>query len=424
MLNIPHRRVAAGLLLCGLSLAGVAAGLLLRGLSMAGVASASDYWMYVGSYTSRGGKGIYVFKFHAATGKVEPAGLAAGSLWEANNDSLKGGLARMLAQLRAGWPSPKAIVRGVQNPLSIAVHPNQHYLYTADSNESGTVSAFRIDPASGKLTILNERSSAGKNPGYITVDRTGKNVLVANFDGATVAVLPLRGDGYLQAASSVVQHKGLGPDRYICPHPHSIHVSPDNRFAIATDLSLDEVLVYRFNADKGTLTPHNPPFVKTPRGSGARHFSFNPNGRFGYVIEEAGSSVMAMGWDAEHGVFTTNQAVSTLPADFHGESAAADVIVHPSGRFLYGSNRGHDSIAVLAIAADKGTLTPLEYVSTQGGRPRTLCFDPTGQYLFAANVEGQNVVQFRIDQTTGRLVPTGVTLQVPYPSAVAFAPAN
>jgi len=407
MLNILRRGVAACLLVCVLSLASTA--------------PAGDYWMYVASYTSRGGKGIYLFKFHAATGKVEPAGLAAGRLWEANNDSLKGALPRMLAQMRAGWPSPKAIVRGVQNPLSIAVHPNQHYLYTADDNESGTVSAFRIDPASGKLTVLNERSSAGKSPTFITFDQTGKNVLVANFYGATVAVLPLGGDGYLQAASSVIQHQGSGPDRYICPHPHSIHVSPDNRFAVATDLSLDEVLVYRFNADKGTLTPHNPPFVKTPRGSGARHFIFHPNGRFGYVIEEAGSSVMAMGWDAEHGVFTTNQGVSTLPPGFHGESAAADVIVHPSGRFLYGSNRGHDSIAVFAIAADMGTLTPIEFVSSQGGRPRTLCFDPTGHYLFAANVEGQNVVQFRVDQITGRLVPTGVTLQVPYPSAVAFA---
>lgn len=382
-----------------------------------------DYWMYVGSFTSNGGEGIYLFKFHTATGRVEPAGLAAGRLWRSNTDTFAGSLQRIMAQIRAEWPNVMRIALGVENPTFLAIHPNGVYLYSADTNEAGTISAFQIDPATGKLTMLNKKRSGGGRPSFVTVDQTGKNVLVANYDDS-VAVLPIDATGRLQDASCVIRPKGSGADRERQSHPHSINVAPDNRFVIVADWGLDELLVYKFNPDKGTLEPNDPPFVKTPRGSGARHLSFHPNGKFAYVNEEVNSSVTAMKWEGGRGVFTPIETVRTVPKDFHGKSAPAEVLVHPSGRFLCVSNRGPDSIAVFTIDPETGSLTPVEYVSAQGKRPRGIRIDPSGKYLFAANVSSGNVVQFRIDGQTGRLIPTGIKLQVGSPACIKFAPAD
>jgi len=380
--------------------------------------------MYVGTYTARGGRGIYAFRFHTATGKVESAGLAAGRFWDANGEVSLSGISRMLSQVRAGWPSPKSIVRGVQDPVYLAVHPNGRYLYSADQLPVPSVSAFRIEPATGKLAILNSKSSAGKSPVFLTVDKTGSDVLVTNYDGGNVAVLPIGPDGYLRDAASVVSHRSSGVSRDRAPHPHSINLSPDNRFAIVADAGLDRVYVYRFDPRAGTLAPNDPPFVETPAGAGARHLSFHPNGRFAWLIEESGSSIRTLEWDPAKGVFSLLGTVRTIPEDFRGENGTAEILVDPSGKYLYGSNRGYDSIAVFAIDAATGGLTPVENVSTRGSRPRSFAIDPSGRYLFVANVETQSVIEFRIDQLTGRLAMTGTILQVPYPASVKFAPAR
>jgi 6-phosphogluconolactonase len=387
-------------------------------------AAAPDYWMYVGTYTARGGKGIYAYRFHAATGKVEPAGLAAGRFWDANAEASWSSLPRMLSQIRADWPNLKSIVRGVQDPVYLAVHPNGRYLYSADQLPVPSVSAFRIEPSTGKLTILNSKSSAGKSPVFLTVDKTGSDVLAANYDGGNVAVLPIGPDGYLKDATSVLSQHGSGVSRGRTPHPHSINLSPDNRFAIVADLGLDRVYVYRFDPRAGTLAPNDPPFVETPAGAGARHLSFHPNGRFAWLIEESGSSIKTLEWDQAKGVFLPLGTVRTIPEDFRGENGTAEILVHPSGKYLYGSNRGYDSIAVFAINATTGGLTPVENVSTRGSRPRSFAIDPSGSYLLVANVETQSVVEFKIDQLTGRLTMTGTILPVPYPAAVRFAPAR
>lgn len=393
-------------------------------LPLAADAAAPDYWMYVGTYTARGGKGIYAYRFHAATGKVEPAGLAAGRFWDANAEASWSSLPRMLSQIRADWPNLKSIVRGVQDPVYLAVHPNGRYLYSADQLPVPSVSAFRIEPSTGKLTILNSKSSAGKSPVFLTVDKTGSDVLAANYDGGNVAVLPIGPDGYLKDATSVLSQHGSGVSRGRTPHPHSINLSPDNRFAIVADLGLDRVYVYRFDPRAGTLAPNDPPFVETPAGAGARHLSFHPNGRFAWLIEESGSSIKTLEWDQAKGVFLPLGTVRTIPEDFRGENGTAEILVHPSGKYLYGSNRGYDSIAVFAINATTGGLTPVENVSTRGSRPRSFAIDPSGSYLLVANVETQSVVEFKIDQLTGRLTMTGTILPVPYPAAVRFAPAR
>jgi len=401
-----------------------AAGLLLAlssWLPLAASATAPDYWMYVGTYTARGGKGIYAFRFHAATGKVEPAGLAAGRFWDTNAEASWSSLPRMFSQIRAEWPNLKSIVRGVQDPVYLAVHPNGRYLYSADQLPVPNVSAFRIEPT-GKLTVLNSKSSAGKSPVFLTVDKTGSDVLVANYDGGNIAVLPIGSDGYLRDATSVISHRGF--DVSHPPHPHSINLSPDNRFAIVADLGLDRVYVYRFDPRAGTLAPNDPPFVDAPAGAGARHLSFHPNGRFAWLIEESGSSIKTLEWDHAKGVFLPLGTVRTIPEDFHGENGTAEILVHPGGKFLYGSNRGYDSIAVFAIDAATGGLTPVENVSTRGSRPRSFAIDPSGRYLFVANVETQSVIEFGIDQRTGRLAMTGTILPVPYPASVIFAPAR
>lgn len=393
-------------------------------LPLGAAANTPDYWMYVGTYTARGGKGIYAFRFHPANGKVEPAGLAAGRFWDTNAAASWSSIPRMFSQIQAGWPSLKSIARGVQDPVYFAVHPNGHYLYSADQLPLPNVSAFRIDPSTGRLTILNSKSSGGKDPVFLTVDKSGSDVLVANYTGGNVAVLPIEANGSLRDASAVISHHGSGASKDHVPHPHSINLSPDNRFAIAADLGLDRVYVYRFDPRAGKLAPNDPPFVETPAGAGARHLSFHPNGRFAWLIEEGGSSIQTLEWDRAKGAFLLRGTVRTVPDDFHGENGTAEILVHPNGKFLYGSNRGYDSIAVFAIDATTGTLTPVENVSTRGSRPRSFAIDPSGRYLFVANLDTQDVIEFRIDPLTGRLTMTGTILPVPYPAAVKFAPAN
>ena len=353
-----------------------------------------EYLVYIGTYTGPKSQGIYAYRFDSATGRLSPLGLAAETA----------------------------------NPSFLAVDPSRRFLYTVNEvsnfqgQKSGAVSAFALDRTSGKLRFLNQVSSRGADPCYVSLDRTGKFVMVANYSSGNVAVFPMLADGRLGEASAFVQHHGhsVNPQRQEGPHAHMIETSPDNRFVLTTDLGLDEVLVYRFDAVKGTLTPNDPPFGKVPAGAGPRHFTFSPSGKFVYVISEMGSSMTTFSYDAARGALDELQTISTLPKDFKGRNDDAEVAVHPSGKFLYGSNRGHDSIAVFAMDTQKGTLTPIEDVSTRGKEPRNFAIDPTGKYLIAANQNSDSLAVFRIDAQSGRLTPTGQVLEVGSPVCVTF----
>jgi 6-phosphogluconolactonase len=360
-------------------------------------AAHKKYLVYVGTYTEEGStsKGIYAYRFDPSTAEITSLGLAAQTI----------------------------------NPSFLAVHPNHRFLYAVNEvrnyagQKSGAVSAFAIDRTTGKLTLLNEVASGGADPSYITVDKTGKYVLVANYTGGSVAGFPVLEDGRLGDVSAFVQHTGHGtnPERQAGPHAHSIDLSPDNRFAIVDDLGLDETLVYKFDSAKGSLAADPTP-AKADPGSGPRHFAFHPNGKLAYVIDEMGSTVAVFRYDAGSGALRPLRTTSTLPGGFSGQNTAAEIQVHPSGKFLYASNRGHDSIAVFAIDASKGGLSPVEYVSTKGQSPRNFEIAPGGSWLFNANQKSDNLVIFRIHPQTGRLTEAGRVLELAQPVCVKFVP--
>jgi len=367
--------------------------------SLMGAGAASKhtkYLMYVGTYTENGSKseGIYVYRFDATSGNVTPIGLAAKTV----------------------------------NPSFVAIHPNRQFLYAVNevanyqAKKSGAVSAFAIDRASGKLTFLNQIASGGSDPCYITVDKTGKYVLVANYTSGSISAFPIRQDGSLGPASAFIQHKGHGtnPERQEGPHAHSIDMSPDNRFAIVDDLGLDETLVYPFDSAKGALDFDDVKIAKADAGAGPRHFAWSPNGKFGYVINEIGSTVTAFSFDAASGTLTRIQTIASIPKDFSKLDESAEIEVAPSGKFLYASNRGHDSIAVFKIDANDGKLTLVEYAPTKGERPRNFEISPGGLQLFAANEKSDNIVEFHVNQQTGKLEPTGKVLDVGQPVCVRF----
>jgi 6-phosphogluconolactonase len=250
-------------------------------------------------------------------------------------------------------------------------------------------------------------------------------VIVANYEGGNVAVFRIQDDGSLGERTAFVQHEGssVDPRRQQAPHAHGICLDPANRFAFVADLGLDKVLVYRFDSERGTLSAHDPPSAAVKPGSGPRHVALDPAGRFAYSINELASTVTAFASSAERGVLTEIQTVPTLPADFKGASTTAEIDIHPSGKFVYGSNRGHDTLAVFAVEEATGKLRLVEHVSTQGKTPRNFSVDPAGNFLLAANQGSGNIVIFRIDGSTGRLTPTGQVLQVGSPVCVEFVPA-
>ncbi len=267
----------------------------------------------------------------------------------------------------------------------------------------------------------------GNGPCHLAVDRTGKNVLVANYGGGSLEVLPVKDDGGLGAATAFIQHQGssMNKQRQEGPHAHFITTDPANRFALTCDLGLDKVFVYRLDTATGTLTPNNPPAATLEPGSGPRHLAFSPNGRFVYVINELASTLTVFGYDARRGVLNTLQTVSTLPADYTGKNnSTAEVQVHPSGNFVYGSNRGHDSIAVFAVDPPSGKLSLVQHQSTLGKMPRHFTLDPAGNWLIAENQETDNMAIYSVDKSTGRLTPTGQVLSVGAPVCAVFVPAK
>jgi 6-phosphogluconolactonase len=316
-------------------------------------------------------------------------------------------------------------------PSFLALHPNRRFLYAVselgnDGRVNGSITAFEIDRKSGALTPLNTVSSGGGGSCHLVVDRTGRALVVADYGSGRVAAFKVNPDGRLSGPTSVMQHTGssVDPKRQTGPHAHAVVLSPDNRFVLAPDLGLDQIRIYQLDPSTATLTPADPPFVSAKAGSGPRHLAFSPDGRFAYSLHELGSIVTVWAFTAASGKLAEVQTISTLPADFHGENASAEIAVDARGRFLYASNRGHDSITIFAIKPGDGRLSVVDYVPTQGHAPRNFAIDPTGRYLFAANQNSNNIVIFAIDPQSGRLTPTGPALEVQSPVCIQFVPAE
>jgi 6-phosphogluconolactonase len=362
------------------------------------VAGASAvYWVYVGTYTDGDrGRGIYLMELDVLAGKLDAPRLAAAS----------------------------------PDPSFLAIHPNREFLYAVNESgeiqgrRDGGVSAFAIDQGKGTLELLNQQLSAGSGPCHLVVDRQGQNVLVANYGSGSVGCLPIERDGRLRPATTKIQHRGQGadPGRQSGPHAHSINLDAAARYAVAADLGLDKVFIYDFDPAQGRLSPHRPPFAEVAPASGPRHFAFHPEGRFGYVINEMANTVTAFAYDPDNGALVEIQTISTLPAGFRGRSHTAEVRVHPTGKFLYGSNRGHDSIAIFAIDPTTGKLTSAGFEPTQGRNPRNFAIDPTGALLLAENQGSNTIVVFRIDPQSGALKPTGQTVKIAKPVCIKMIP--
>ncbi|MGA9980886.1 MAG: lactonase family protein [Candidatus Sulfotelmatobacter sp.] len=395
------------------------------GLSLSGVqavhAQGSDYFMYVGTYTGfkwvhhsrtygvgeSHSKGIYVSRFSAASGEFGEPELAAEMI----------------------------------NPSFLTISPDHRFLYAVSEDplsvgppldHSSYVSSFAIDSATGKLRLLNTAPASGTSTCFISMDKTGKYVMMANFGSGSVSVIRVKGDGSLGELTSFIQDVGSSVDPRIQsePHPHSIVVSPDNRYAIVSDLGLDKVFIFRFDAQTGKLSPPDPPFAKVYPGGGPRHFTFDPSGKFGYQLSEMSGMVDVFAWNSPNGTLTEVQRVQTVPHDFFGGNHSGEIEIHPSGKFLYESNRrtkseeerAPDTIGVYSIDPKTGMLAPVEQSLTGGIMTRFFTIDPTGAFLLAANQISNNVVLYRIDAATGRLSKTGAELKVDTPVCLKFVP--
>jgi 6-phosphogluconolactonase len=349
--------------------------------------------VYVGTYTGGDSEGIYVCELDRAHGTLSEPKLAA-----------------------------KAV-----NPSFLEIHPSGKFVYAVGEidnagTKGGAVSAFAVD-ADGTLTLINSQSSEGAGPCHVSLDAAGKHALVANYSSGSVACLPIQKDGSLGRATAFVQHEGssVNPQRQEGPHAHSINLDAANHFAIAADLGLDKLLVYRFDAAKGTLKPNDPPSVSVAPGGGPRHFAFHPSGKFAYANNEMASSVTAFTYDAKKGALKELHTLPTLPADYDGsQNTTAETRVHPSGDFVYVSNRGHDSVAIFSVDKATGKLTAVGHQSTGGKTPRNFNIDPSGEFLLAANQDSGNIVLFRIDRKMGKLAAAGAERKVPKAVCIRF----
>lgn len=350
--------------------------------------------IYVGTYSLRGSEGIYVFEFDR----------------------------------RAGTMKPLQSVSNAKSPSFLAIHPSGNYLYSvneaaqAGPNNAGAVSAYAIDRSTGKLNFLNDQSSLGRGPCHISIDQTGKTAFVSNYGGGSLAVLPIKADGMLGAPTDSVQNTGTGPNtgRQEKAHVHSATIAPDNRFVYVADLGTDKLHIYETDVKNSTVKPAQTPYATVKPGSGPRHFTFHPNGKFAYLVEELTSSVAVFGRDAKTGALTLlSDAIKTLPTDFSGQNTSADIHVDPSGRFLYQSNRGRNRLAIFSIGTD-GKLTSLGDEPTMGKTPRNFMIDPKGEFIFVAHQDSDNITIFKRDQQTGKLTYTGQSVNVPAPVCVVM----
>ena len=368
----------------------------LSGLSSSITETSGTQFVYLGTYTSEKSKGIYVARFEPQTGKLGAPELAAET----------------------------------RNPTFLAVDPARKVLYAVNEvndfgeGKQGAVSAFKLDERTGRLTFLNQRPSGGAGPCHLAAAQNGKCVLVANYGSGSVAVLPLDSDGRLREPSASIQHHGSGvnPQRQEGPHAHFITWDPRNRLVLSCDLGLDKVLIYKLDDSHLGLIPNDPPDFSLKPGSGPRHLAFHPTASYAYVLSELSSTLTACSYDQEKGELTEIQTVSALPEDFHGGNTCAEVQVHPSGRFVYASNRGHNSIAVFAIEPATGKVKLVQHESTQGKNPRHFSLDPSARWLLAENQDSDTVVVFAVDAQSGRLSPSGITQKVGAPVCAVFVP--
>lgn len=350
-------------------------------------------FVFIGTYTEHEGsqsKGIYIYRMDPDTGELKFESEA----------------------------------KGILNPSYLEIHPNQRFLYAVNElgnfagREAGGVSAFSIDPSSGELSLLNVQSSQGKDPCYISIEQTGRFALVANYSGGNAAMLPIQADGQLGPATDVVQHSGssVDPERQSGPFVHSIVPDPTNRFAVTADLGADKLVIYGMDLENGKLNKHAE--VNVQPGAGPRHSIFHPTGHYLYLINELNSTLIVYRYDSGEGYLEGLQTISTLPAGFKGENLCADL--HISGRYLYASNRKHDSLAVYLIDEEAGQLSYQGEVPSGGKEPRNFAIDPTGRFLLAAHERSDNIVCFQIDPADGKLRKTAHETKVSQPVCVKF----
>ena len=341
-----------------------------------------DFHLLVGTYTSGKSEGIYVYKFNALTGEF----------------------------------TAESIAKNVKNPSFLAVSPNEKFVYSAgEIDKNGAVYAFSFDKKLGNLTQLSTQSSNGNYPCHVAIDKTGKWVIAGNYGAGSLTVLPVETNGGLGKPMQTIQHEGKGknPDRQESPHVHSINIAPNNVDVFVADLGIDKLVSYSLDAKTGILSKGNPPFTKLEDGTGPRHFIMHPNGKFAYVIQELSSQITTFNY--KKGSLTAIQSISTLPADYKGANSCADIHISSDGKFLYGSNRIHDSIVIYSIDPRTGKLTYITNESTKGKKPRNFMIDPTGNYVLVANQETDNIVIFKRDAKKGTLTPTGQEISVPNP---------
>jgi 6-phosphogluconolactonase len=357
-------------------------------------AAAADPLVFVTAFAPGERGGIHAFEFRTADGRLKPLRRTAGA----------------------------------ENPFFLALSPDRKYLYSTHAKQFGgkeneQVAAYEVVGRTGELRLLNRRSAEGTATCYVDVDKTGKAVLLANYSSGSVAALPIKPDGSLGEPASFLRHRGssVNPHRQKEPHAHCIVVSPDNRYAFAADLGTDHIFCYKLDPAAAKLTPNSPPFARSPAGAGPRHLAFHPNGKRVYAINELLNSVSVFDYDAGPGTLSAKQTISTLPDGFKGASYCADVKVTPDGRYLYGTNRGHDSIAAYKVGED-GRLSRIALEPSRGKGPQNLAITPDGRWLLCANMPGNNVAVFRIDPKTGRLTSAGEPVEQPSPSCIMLLP--
>jgi 6-phosphogluconolactonase len=352
-----------------------------------------NYLVYIGTYTDKGSEGIYSFRFNPETGAVGPAELAVNT----------------------------------ENPSFLAIDPQGKYLYavneidTFNGKSAGAVSVYEIEQ-SGKLKLQQQVSSQGAGPAHLSLDNAGKFLLVANYNGGNFAIFPVKEDGGLGHFTAFIQDEGSGldPNRQSEPHAHFIQATMDSRFVMVADLGTDRIMIFKFDASNGSLTPGIPAFIELQPGAGPRHFTFSPSGTSLYVLNELSSSVAVFDFDPATAAYRSRQTISTLPENFEGNNTAAQILVDMEGRFLYASNRGDNSIVQYAIDSDHGELKTVNWTPSGGRTPRNFAIDPTGRWLFAANQDSDNIILFRIDQENGRLTRTSQSMNINSPVCICF----
>ncbi len=318
------------------------------------------------------------------------------------------------------------VTEGIHRPLYTTTNPTQQYLYVADlvPKQNDAIAAYAINAKTGDLQFLNSKPSGGKVPCYVNISPDHHAALVANYSNGTVSLLNLESDGKIGQTLVTQEHQGhsVHPKRQKTSHPHSFQFSPDGRFALAADLGTDRIVIYRVNAKNNTLQPNDPPYFTTPPGSGPRHLVFDSTGTQAFATTELDNTILSMRYDPQAGTLKLIEVISMLPQGTTADSYAADLHIHPNGKFLYASNRGTDNIVIMSIDPASGKLEVVGHEPTQGSFPRGFAIEPTGRFLYVANERSDNVVVFKIDPQTGKLSPTGQTVELDAPMCITFIP--